>query len=391
MSSSPTTMPTTSTASTTSDRSLKIAAIRCRSVAGPSSSIASRRASAICSKAMRSTRRFAARKRSQATGTYERTRVRFVDQPHGRITSLGMRFDEGDRSLVYAIDYVELTDAMASLYQGADIWVSDCLRRRPHPTHAHLDAVLGWARELKVGHLVLSHLDNSMDHAPTSVRIARLGRNRPSTGLNWSFDFKRHGRRPAPQCTHPAGHAGVHRHQPDRTRIERRQGGANGLRVARHLRRRLRTVRLSRRILVHRRSTEKRGARRSAGGGQRQHAAHRQARRRPFLGRRQGQRQGGALPDRQRRHDDDHLRQPGAGGRARARDAWRCRQHRQRHRLHATRNRRAGRDRPDSPRRQVGQHQPCRQRQRPRHGLPLQPVVSGAFRAIPSSCSPEPW
>lgn len=92
-------------------------------------------------------------------------RVRFVDQPHGRITSLGIRFDEGGRSLVYAIDYVELTDAMASLYEGADIWVSDCLRRRPHPTHAHLDAVLGWGRELKVGHLVLSHLDNSMDHA----------------------------------------------------------------------------------------------------------------------------------------------------------------------------------------------------------------------------------
>jgi phosphoribosyl 1,2-cyclic phosphate phosphodiesterase len=95
----------------------------------------------------------------------EDVRVRFVDQPHGRITSLGIRFDEGARSLVYAIDYVSLTDAMASLYDGADIWVSDCLRRRPHPTHAHLDAVLGWARELKVGHLVLSHLDNSMDHA----------------------------------------------------------------------------------------------------------------------------------------------------------------------------------------------------------------------------------
>ena len=95
----------------------------------------------------------------------EGVRVRFVDQPHGRITSLGMRFDKGAKSLVYAIDYAELTDAMASLYEGADIWVSDCLRRRPHPTHAHLDAVLGWARDLKVGHLVLSHLDNSMDHA----------------------------------------------------------------------------------------------------------------------------------------------------------------------------------------------------------------------------------
>ena len=28
-----------------------------------------------------------------------------------------------------------------------------------------LDAVLGWARELKVGQLLLTHLDNSMDYA----------------------------------------------------------------------------------------------------------------------------------------------------------------------------------------------------------------------------------
>jgi len=91
--------------------------------------------------------------------------IRFVDQPHGRISSLGMRFDEGDRSLGYAIDFVDLTDSMADLYAGVDIWVADCLRRRPHPTHAHLDAVLGWARELKVGQLILTHLDNSMDHA----------------------------------------------------------------------------------------------------------------------------------------------------------------------------------------------------------------------------------
>lgn len=100
-----------------------------------------------------------------AERTIGEARLRFVDQPHGRITSLGLRFDEDARSLVYAIDFVELTDAMASLYESADVWIADCLRRRPHPTHAHLDAVLGWARDLRVGQLYLTHLDNSMDHA----------------------------------------------------------------------------------------------------------------------------------------------------------------------------------------------------------------------------------
>ncbi len=92
-------------------------------------------------------------------------RIRFVDQPHGGISSLGIRVDEGLRSFVYAIDYNDLTADMRELYKGADVWISDCLMRRPHPTHAHLDAVLGWARELRVGKLNLSHLNNSMDYA----------------------------------------------------------------------------------------------------------------------------------------------------------------------------------------------------------------------------------
>ena len=91
-------------------------------------------------------------------------RVRFVDQPHGGITSLGIRFEEGGKSAAYSIDFHDMTDDMMAMYDGLDLWICDCLRRAPHPTHAHLDAVLGWARELQVGQLLLSHLDNSMDY-----------------------------------------------------------------------------------------------------------------------------------------------------------------------------------------------------------------------------------
>jgi phosphoribosyl 1,2-cyclic phosphate phosphodiesterase len=92
------------------------------------------------------------------------TRVRFVDQPHGGPTSIGIRFDEGERSLVYAIDYSDMTPDMAALYEGADVMISDCLTRQPHPTHAHLDGVLGWARDLRIGHLYLSHMGNGLDY-----------------------------------------------------------------------------------------------------------------------------------------------------------------------------------------------------------------------------------
>ena len=91
-------------------------------------------------------------------------RLRFVDQPHGNTESLGMRFDESGYSVAYAIDFSELTDDMAALYEGADVWIADCLTRRPHPTHAHLDGVLGWARELRVGQLYLVHMGNGLDY-----------------------------------------------------------------------------------------------------------------------------------------------------------------------------------------------------------------------------------
>ena len=92
------------------------------------------------------------------------TQVRVVDQPHGSASSLGVRFDEGERSAAYAIDFSDLTDEMARLYEGVDVWIADCLTRTPHPTHAHLDGVLAWARELRVGSLYLTHMGNGLDY-----------------------------------------------------------------------------------------------------------------------------------------------------------------------------------------------------------------------------------
>lgn len=97
--------------------------------------------------------------------------VRVVDQPHGGITSLGLRFEEGVKSAGYAVDFHDMTDDMRAVYQGLDLMICDCLRREPHPTHAHLGAVLGWARELDVGGLLLTHLDNSMDYRELAATL----------------------------------------------------------------------------------------------------------------------------------------------------------------------------------------------------------------------------
>jgi phosphoribosyl 1,2-cyclic phosphate phosphodiesterase len=90
--------------------------------------------------------------------------VRAVDQPHGDITSAGLRFDAGGVAVAYSTDFHELTDDMAALFEGLDLWVVDALRRRPHPTHPHLAHTLEWIRALAPRRAILTHMDNSMDY-----------------------------------------------------------------------------------------------------------------------------------------------------------------------------------------------------------------------------------
>ncbi|HEV2569475.1 MBL fold metallo-hydrolase [Sphingomonas sp.] len=90
--------------------------------------------------------------------------VSTVDQPHGSITSAGLRFDADGASAAYATDFHKMTDAMRALYAGVDLWIVDALRRRPHPTHPHLAEALAWAAELRPARTLLTHMDNSMDY-----------------------------------------------------------------------------------------------------------------------------------------------------------------------------------------------------------------------------------
>jgi phosphoribosyl 1,2-cyclic phosphate phosphodiesterase len=90
--------------------------------------------------------------------------VRTVDQPHGDITSAGLRFDAGGVSIGYSTDFNAMTDEMAALFEGLDLWVVDALRRHPHPTHPHLGETLEWIRTLGAKRAILTHMDNSMDY-----------------------------------------------------------------------------------------------------------------------------------------------------------------------------------------------------------------------------------
>ncbi len=97
--------------------------------------------------------------------------VAAVDQPHGGITSAGLRFESGGKSIVYSTDFNEMTAEMSNLYQQPDVWVVDALRRAPHPTHPNLASVLEWVREFRPRRTALVHMDNSMDYATLAAEL----------------------------------------------------------------------------------------------------------------------------------------------------------------------------------------------------------------------------
>jgi phosphoribosyl 1,2-cyclic phosphate phosphodiesterase len=71
----------------------------------------------------------------------------------------------------YATDFIAVTREMVDLFIGSNVLVIDCLRRDPHPTHAHLGMALELAEASRAGRAVLTHLDKSMDYATLSAEV----------------------------------------------------------------------------------------------------------------------------------------------------------------------------------------------------------------------------
>ena len=93
------------------------------------------------------------------------------EMPHGHTISTGYRFDCDGKSIVYATDFSAITREMVELFDGCDVLVTDCLRREPHPTHAHLAMALELADAVRAGQTVLTHLDKSLDYAKLSQEV----------------------------------------------------------------------------------------------------------------------------------------------------------------------------------------------------------------------------
>ncbi len=107
-----------------------------------------------------------------ADNTAERIQIAGMDitvfpQRHGELTSLGFRF--GD--IAYSTDANGLPEASFAALEGTRIWIVDCLRREPSPTHAHLEMTLAWIARVKPERAILTHMSHDFEYHEFSAEL----------------------------------------------------------------------------------------------------------------------------------------------------------------------------------------------------------------------------
>jgi phosphoribosyl 1,2-cyclic phosphate phosphodiesterase len=88
-------------------------------------------------------------------------------QDHGYGTTLGLRIG----ALGYSTDVTELDDAAFTALAGIELWIVDCLRYEPHPTHSHLAKTLAWIERVRPRRAVLTHLDRQLDYRTLAAQL----------------------------------------------------------------------------------------------------------------------------------------------------------------------------------------------------------------------------
>ncbi len=81
-------------------------------------------------------------------------------QQHGKSTTLGFRVE----NFAYSTDVNNLSEKSIQAIENIDVWLVDCLRYDPAPTHAHLDLTLEWIERVKPKRAVLTHMGHELEY-----------------------------------------------------------------------------------------------------------------------------------------------------------------------------------------------------------------------------------
>lgn len=80
---------------------------------------------------------------------------------HGSIDALGFRMGNA----AYLPDVLDIPPQAWGALAGLDLWIVDALRRKPHPSHAHLALTLNWITRAAPARAVITNMHLDMDYA----------------------------------------------------------------------------------------------------------------------------------------------------------------------------------------------------------------------------------
>ncbi len=86
---------------------------------------------------------------------------------HGSMEALGFRVG----GLAYLPDAVAIPDESWPHLAGLECLIVDALRRKPHPTHAHLDLTLEWIAQAAPKSAVLTNMHVDLDYATLCAEL----------------------------------------------------------------------------------------------------------------------------------------------------------------------------------------------------------------------------
>jgi phosphoribosyl 1,2-cyclic phosphate phosphodiesterase len=86
---------------------------------------------------------------------------------HGTMDALGFRIGP----LAYLPDAVAVPEESWPVLEGLDCWIVDALRRKPHPTHAHLALTLDWIARARPARAILTNMHNDLDYETLKAEL----------------------------------------------------------------------------------------------------------------------------------------------------------------------------------------------------------------------------
>ncbi|MBY0355417.1 MAG: MBL fold metallo-hydrolase [Rickettsiales bacterium] len=86
--------------------------------------------------------------------------VQYFPQVHGKTMTLGVRVG----NVAYSTDVNHFPEAAFEYLHNLDLWIVDCLRYSPSPTHAHLEMTLQWIAQFKPKRAILTHMSHDFDY-----------------------------------------------------------------------------------------------------------------------------------------------------------------------------------------------------------------------------------